>query len=348
MTNSYFHIVEDNIVILSNLPKELLPEFDTCEAETKCLICPIKNTTKRQKRIKSPSGKGYIYFCTYETDMTKKTFAYYFDALCSMYEAFCHKIIENKTNSTNLIKSDIHRLQHNVNTYNAKIQDDINSLIALEDIKMSEWNTIVPFTTDIIQNNPKKAALVLLKTSKNISLINAEMNVYDFIEDPSGEIQLYAHNIHKVIKLSLQPFFLDFYENRIRPKLGECRELVKIDYASISVVLGHLWSNAVKYTYKDTDIDISFNVSDKFVDIVITSYSLAIETNEISKVLEEGYSGKWSKHLNKSGNGIGMFYIKYLTELNNGQFDIQAGKSFNFVDRVPYTTNKFILRLCKA
>ena len=56
MTNSYFHIVEDNIVILSNLPKELLPEFDTCEAETKCLICPIKKTTKRQKRIKSSSG----------------------------------------------------------------------------------------------------------------------------------------------------------------------------------------------------------------------------------------------------------------------------------------------------
>lgn len=72
MTNSYFHIVEDNIVILSNLPKELLTEFDTCEAETKCLICPIKNITKRQKRIKSSSGKGYIYFCTYETDMTKK------------------------------------------------------------------------------------------------------------------------------------------------------------------------------------------------------------------------------------------------------------------------------------
>ena len=83
-------------------------------------------------------------------------------------------------------------------------------------------------------------------------------------------------------------------------------------------------------------------------DVVITSYSIAIETNEISKVLEEGYSGKWSKYLNKSGNGIGMFYIKYLTELNNGQFDIQAGESFNFVDGVPYTTNKFILRLCKA
>lgn len=345
MNDAFYHIVINDEIILSNLPEDLMPEVVECPAETQYKECPIRQLIKRQKKLKTPDGNGFIYFCSYDPQLTKKTFAYYFDALYSLYNSFSTKIEHIRRQNKELAKNDLHRLQHNVNSYNAKIQDDIDSLISLQDTKMSEWANILQNTTKVIENNPRKAAVVLLKVAKNISLVNSEMNVYDFLENPDSEIQFFSHPIHKVVKLSLQPFFLDFVENRISPRLGECYETVEIDYPSISVVLGHIWSNAIKYTCGGTDINISFSKFQDYIDVEIECYSLYIETDEIEKIFQEGYSGKWSHVADKSGNGIGMYYIKYLTHLNNGDFYIYPGDSPTYINKLPYTKNKFVLRL---
>lgn len=346
MKECYYHIVEDNKVVLSNLPTELLSEVDSCDAATQCIQCPVRSVLKRQKKL-STDGNGFVYFCSYDQSLNKKTFALYYDAIYSLYKSFASKIEQIDTKSRLSAKTDIHRLQHNVNSYNAKIQDDLDSIFSIQDTKMSEWPKVVQNVTKIVENNPKKAALVLLKTRKNISLVNAEMNVYDFLENPNGEIQFNEHQLHKVIMLSLQPFFLDFVENHITPKLGECRETVQIDYPSVSVIFGHLWSNAVKYTCGGTDIDISFSSDEEFVHVIIDSYSMVIEGDEVDKIMLEGYSGKWSRIANKSGNGIGMHYIKYLMELNLGEFSIVPGSSATRINNIPYAQNRFVLSFKK-
>ena len=38
----FYHIIKNGSVILSNLPKELLPEVDTCLAESKLLSCKVR------------------------------------------------------------------------------------------------------------------------------------------------------------------------------------------------------------------------------------------------------------------------------------------------------------------
>lgn len=348
MKDTFHHIVINDEPVLSNLPEELFPEFYDCTAETQFKECPIKHLPKRQKKLKLSNRNGFVYLCSYDLSFTKKLFAYYFDALYSMSDSFFVKIEHIRHRHKESAKNDIHRLQHNVNSYNAKIQDDIDSIVSLQDTKMSDWNNILHNTTKIIEANPRKAALVLLKIAKNISLVNSEMNVYDFMENPNSEIQFFNHSIHKVIKLSLQPFFLDFIENHITPKLGECHETVEIDYSSISVILGHIWSNAIKYTCGGTDININFLISQKFIDIEIDCISLYIEEDEIDKIFQEGYSGKWSHKADKSGNGIGMYYIKYLANLNNGEFNIYPGKSPIFVNNLPYVKNRFVLRLKRS
>lgn len=346
MKDCYYHIVDDNEVILSNLPHELLPEVDSCPAATQCIPCPIKGVIKRQKKL-ATDNNGFVYFCSYDQDMNKKTFAYYYDALYSLYKSFNSKIKQIDSEKRLSAKTDINRLQHNVNSYNARIQDDLESVFSIQDTKMSEWPKVVQNITKIVENNPKKAALVLLKTRKNISLVNAEMNVYDFLENPNGEIQFNEHQLHKVIMLSLQPFFLDFVENRITPKLGECRETVRIDYSSVSVIFGHLWSNAVKYTCGGTDIEISFSVDEEYVNVIVESQSMVIESDEVDKIMLEGYSGRWSQKSGKSGNGIGMHYIRYLMGLNLGKFLVIPGTSATFISHIPYTTNKFVLSFKK-
>ena len=47
----FYHIIKNGSVILSNLPKELLPEVDTCLAESKLLSCKVRGVLKRQKKL---------------------------------------------------------------------------------------------------------------------------------------------------------------------------------------------------------------------------------------------------------------------------------------------------------
>lgn len=53
--------------------------------------------------------------------------------------------------------------------------------------------------------------------------------------------------------------------------------------------------------------------------------------------------------MGKDGHGIGMFYIKRLTELNEGIFSIKAGDEKIYFEGVPYAYNSFkiVLRIAE-
>ena len=128
MKSFYIHILIKNKVLFSTLPEELREEAEKSEYIYKNCICPIKRIMKRQN--KEAVQDGYIYMCSYDTSMTSKIFSYYFDMLKTIHIAYQEKV---KNIELNLIK-DIRRLQHNVNTYNATIQDEITNLVPLDDI----------------------------------------------------------------------------------------------------------------------------------------------------------------------------------------------------------------------
>lgn len=110
----------------------------------------------------------------------------------------------------------------------------------------------------------------MLKTYKNSSLIKAELNVFDLIKEPNPLLEIYPHSIHKVVMLSFQPYFLDFLGLGIQLRCDNCIEKVLVDYSSISMVLGHIWNNAVKYARPSSSINITYSSNLKYVTTTIT------------------------------------------------------------------------------
>ena len=338
MKQYYIHIFKDNSILLSNLPDDLRNEADECSYEFINSMCAIKHIKRLQ--YKESITNGYIYMCSYDTSMTKKIFFHYFDMLKSVYDAYEEKI---KNEKERLIK-DLRRLQHNINTYNATIHDEITNLIPLDDIR-DEWKEVVPFVEDIVQRKSKLTAITLLKTIKFSTFVTAEMTVHDYINSDNIKLEKYSHSMHRIVKLSLQPYFLEFVEKGIDIKIGDCYEKVSIDYPTISVVLGHIWNNAIKYIYKDSSLDINFNTSKNNLITTIKMYSLKIEEDEIEDIYTEGYSGKWAKKIEEDGHGIGMFYIKHLIEMNDGSFSIKTGTNITNINGIPYVNNEFLISL---
>ena len=338
MKNYYIHVFIKNKVLFSTLPEELREEAEKSEYIYKNCICPVRQMMKRQN--KEAVQDGYIYMCSYDTSMTSKIFSYYFDMLRTIHIAYQEKV---KMIEGELIK-DVRRLQHNVNTYNATIQDEITNLVPLDDIH-NNWKEVVLFVEEIIKNKPRATAITLLKAMKFSTFITAEMTVHDYINADAIKLEIYPHSIHRIIKLSLQPYFLEFVENKIDIKINDCYEKVLVDYPTISVILGHLWNNAIKYVHPNSTLDINFHSNGKHLVTKIKMFSLKIENEEIEDIYKEGYSGKWAKMISKEGHGIGMFYIKRLTEMNGGYLNVQAGITVTKINGIPYAYNEFCLSL---
>ncbi len=342
MNNCYYHIELDGRVFLSNLPTELMALAFSSPFGHEVTTITEKRVVLRWKKEKIEDGT--VYMCTYDPNVTRRIFNYYFDALLMMYSSFKVRLQEMVQANT----ASIRRLQHNVNTYNARIQDDLEGLVSIEDVGEKDWKRIIEYVDQIVKSNTRKSAITLLKIAKNAALVSAEMDVYDYLQNSKGMLDFHRHPIHKVVKLSLQPFFLDFLEKRVSIEFGSCVDYVIIDFSSVSVVLGHFWNNAVKYSAKDAKIEIEYTVQKDRVVMQVTMVSLQITDEDYENMFKEGYSGYWAKAQSIDGSGIGMYYIKRLMELNKGSFTIERGKNNFKIDGIPYETNKFSFVFVKA
>lgn len=328
--NILYHVEQNGHIVVSNLPIEQIPTIQEMPDE-------IGSHENRKWKKETIGIDRWYYLCIDDKNTTRKIFNHYFDAFKLLGDALRRKFEE-------LVQSDsgsIQRLQHNVNTYNAKIKDDLEALVSLEDVEVDDWSRVVGNVQNIVEANLKRTAITILKTYKNISLVNAEMNVYDLMQNAKGSLEQYNHSIHKIVKLSLQPFFLDFVEKGISLPWGECYEKIYVDFSSISVALGHFWNNAVKYAAPNTEINISFSSDIQNVFMVVEMNSLEITDDDMKSIFVEGYSGYWAIVQSKEGKGIGMYYIKKLMELNHGKFEILPGVRSFMLESVPYARNSF-------
>jgi sensor histidine kinase regulating citrate/malate metabolism len=75
--------------------------------------------------------------------------------------------------------------------------------------------------------------------------------------------------------------------------------------------------------------------------------SLYIEESECSKLFIEGFSGNEAKRTSKGGEGIGMWRIKQMLELNDFSIDVKAGKEIENLNGFKFSDNEFIIKLKK-
>lgn len=341
MNKFYIHIVTDGSVVLSTLPTSMREHADNCGCGYRRYDSDILGENIAE--LKEGTDGGYLYICSGDRNITRKIMQHYFDALKVLHDSYKVRLSEMKVTFVN----DFRRLQHNISTYNNEIANELTDLFPV-DGRQQEWRETVEDVENVVREKPRNTAFVLLRTYKNTSLINSEMIVHELMKSDYPHLEIYPHQIHSVVKLSFQPYFLEFLEKRIVLHWSDCHDKVAIDYPSISVALGHIWNNAIKYARENSTINISFYSEASSVEICIGMMSLYIEESEREHLHKDGYSGKWAKIMNKDGHGIGMYYIKKLIELNGGTFMVECGNAKNYVDGVPYAWNVFILRLNKA
>ena len=121
----------------------------------------------------------------------------------------------------------------------------------------------------------------------------------------------------------------------IHPHYEMKSTLVTADPVHIANIISNLIENAIKYSGKEVRIDLSCIQKEHTLTIQITDNGIGIPPAEQSKVFDKFYRGNHIPDRNIPGIGLGLSYVKLLTEAHHGHVSLTSqpskGTTFSIV-----------------
>lgn len=312
-------------------------------------VCPIFQDKRRQG--KWSSSKGTVVLCSNDektTALFKKKlegFALGIQSAHNTKEQYLTAIRREEQKRVN-------RLIHNLTSINGYSIQELYDLVSQDELAR-DFQGQISKISEVLKNDPKAAAITFLKVSKHNLRMRSEFSVYDKLLKGSSNIDFQRHKIHRVVTNVIHTFYSDFLDKSVYVKISPSDKHIFGDYELLQVALYHLLENAAKYSIPNSELHVVFKEVNNAIEATFSMDSSYIEEHERELIFTEGYSGVNAKRSLKSGNGIGMFRIKQVLDLNKAHLEITCGSpeyndmsfkyarnSFKLVFQKPPTTNQ--------
>jgi K+-sensing histidine kinase KdpD len=178
--------------------------------------------------------------------------------------------------------------------------------------------------------------------------MKVEFSVINKLSEGNKTLRNRSYRVKKVTLNLFHIFFQDFKDKNVYVHFEENDDYLIFDYEIIHVALYHLIHNATKYIRPNTTLNVRFIKNGNDFDINLEMSSFRIESEERSRLLEDGFSGKIAKKLGKSGKGIGLGTTAKILELNNAELiiepNVNPAKSIR-LNGINFDENIFTIRL---
>lgn len=125
---------------------------------------------------------------------------------------------------------------------------------------------------------------------------------------------------------------------------GRSDKTIKL-YESISVLALALVENAVKYGFNSEQVDVEVIDVLGGVAISVRSTGPLIEEEEIPRIFDKGFRGKWAQRLGLAGRGLGLHLAKIVADAHNTRIEVNSRALGYERDGVPVAENTFRVRL---
>ncbi len=120
-------------------------------------------------------------------------------------------------------------------------------------------------------------------------------------------------------------------------EIDACPETIWMDEVHMSTTVNNILSNAVKYGHPPCKIKVSVGGKNGILEIAISDNGPGIRREELKHVFEKFYRGKESKERVIKGLGLGLYYVKQITEAHGGTLGAKSapGKGAEFIIQIP-------------
>lgn len=342
MAMKHFKISDSSgSIVVDNTSTECVQCIENCKSIGNCIDCKLYGN---QRRIgKFVTSRCAVILCCGETKTTK-LFREKIEAFANIFPDLNLPKLELEENAKIIEQTKVNRLVHNLSSINAHNIQEIYNFVP-QSILASNWKTQLDHIEKEIKGNLRAASLLFLRLAKNSIHMKSEFSIYRKLDrSESVQLDIKEYPIKVVLMNVLHTFFGDFSNKGVYVHVNDYFGKIKIDYETIQVAFYHLIENATKYSKPYSRIDVSFDENNNYLDISFKMTSTYISQSERERIFEEGYSGDIAREHGKNGDGIGMWRIKQMMQLNQGSTYVECGDDVHIELGIQYSSNTFVLR----
>lgn len=177
--------------------------------------------------------------------------------------------------------------------------------------------------------------VIVFEAERLSKLTNNLLSLNQF-EQNRHTLEVTSFDINRMLKQTAASFEGTCMQKHIKLKLtfSEKETFVNADEAKIQQVLHNLLDNAIKFSYKDSEIHIKSNEHREKVQISVKDFGIGIPKDGISKIWERFYKTDLSRGKDKKGTGLGLSITKEIISAHNETINVTstegAGTEFTF------------------
>jgi len=193
----------------------------------------------------------------------------------------------------------------------------------------------------IMQNEERVEELSLLIKKQNRHLSELIDRILDINIWERDQVRLKKQTIvpEEWIRALIRAFLLkqEDPELEIDLELHAPPESLSLDEVHMSTAVNNLLSNAVKYGITPCKIKVEVSTNSGCLALKISDNGPGIKREELKHVFEKFYRGKESKERVIKGLGLGLYYVKQITEAHGGNISTNSvpGKGAEFFIQIP-------------
>jgi len=236
--------------------------------------------------------------------------------------------IRKKTSELRIANEELKKINNSKNKFFGIISHDLKNPLKSLNTLFNQLNFIEKENRDdiikIIQKETEKTGVLLE------NLLQWSLSQMDALEPDMQKIELNAevNTIFDIFQLSAD-------EKHVRlVNLVPQNRLVLADVNILSVIIRNLISNAIKYSYPNTDITISAVPNGDFVEISVEDKGIGISEKNAKKIFRLDSKLQTRGSSGESGTGLGLILVYEFVKLLGGkigfQSEIEKGSKFTF------------------
>ncbi len=176
------------------------------------------------------------------------------------------------------------------------------------------------------------------KTKGMITLVNDILD-YRRIQEGKSIQKIERLDVADILNRTVELMRLSSEEKGLNVvcDISEKLPAVTGDRGGVEAVFVNLISNAIKYTPKGGNVNVSLNREGKGVRFMITDTGVGIQSEDIDRIFEKFYRIKTEETRSVSGTGLGLSIVKGIVDAHNGVVHVESevGEGTTFIVSLP-------------
>jgi two-component system sensor histidine kinase/response regulator len=205
----------------------------------------------------------------------------------------------------------------------------IKMILNVLSIQMKEEQDIRPEILESIRDANEVSEQLFRLLDNLLKWTKAQLGKLKAIKQPFNLAELTEAEVETASILAANKNITIRYHSTV-----EAKSEVEVDIDMIKTVMRNLISNAIKYSYRDSVIDVVLETENGEVIYKVTDHGCGISEEDQCKLLDVGTQHTTFGTEHESGSGLGLLLVHNFVKLNNGRLffhsKLNEGSTFGF------------------